>query len=79
MCVRSNVFSSAQLIAEQEFQELEKIKTIGSSYMVASGLREGCSVRQGQSWGQVQTCLTRVNKIAIRKQIDKDTIGLSKE
>ena len=42
------MFSSVQLIAEQEFEHLEKIKTIGSSYMVASGLGEGCPVREKQ-------------------------------
>ncbi|KAK2157146.1 hypothetical protein NP493_1902g00019 [Ridgeia piscesae] len=57
------MFSSVQLIAEQEFEHLEKIKTIGSSYMVASGLGEGCPFNSTYHLQQLADFALRLNDI----------------
>ena len=38
-----------QIISEDQFKQLEKIKTIGSTYMAASGLNDATYDRQGKS------------------------------
>lgn len=38
-----------QIISEERFRQLEKIKTIGSTYMAASGLNDSTYDREGRS------------------------------
>lgn len=38
-----------QIISEQKYRQLEKIKTIGSTYMAASGLNAATYDREGRS------------------------------
>ena len=39
----------SQIISEEKFRQLEKIKTIGSTYMAASGLNDSTYDREGRS------------------------------
>lgn len=39
----------SQIISEEQFRQLEKIKTIGSTYMAASGLNDSTYDREGRS------------------------------
>ena len=40
---------STQIISEDQFRQLEKIKTIGSTYMAASGLNDSTYDKAGRS------------------------------
>ena len=39
----------SQIISEEKFRQLEKIKTIGSTYMAASGLNDSTYDKEGRS------------------------------
>lgn len=41
--------SSPQIISEEQFRQLEKIKTIGSTYMAASGLNDSTYDKVGRT------------------------------
>ena len=43
------VLSCSKIISEERFRQLEKIKTIGSTYMAASGLNDSTYDREGRS------------------------------
>lgn len=43
------VLSCSKIISEEKFRQLEKIKTIGSTYMAASGLNDSTYDRKGRS------------------------------
>lgn len=45
----SIVLLSPQIISEDQFRQLEKIKTIGSTYMAASGLNDSTYDKEGRS------------------------------
>lgn len=51
--VASSTFTCAlmceQIISEEKFRQLEKIKTIGSTYMAASGLNDSTYDKEGRS------------------------------
>lgn len=39
----------SQIISEEKYRQLEKIKTIGSTYMAASGLNDSTYDKEGRS------------------------------
>lgn len=41
--------TSPQIISEEKYRQLEKIKTIGSTYMAASGLNDSTYDKEGRS------------------------------
>lgn len=41
--------SCSQIISEEKYRQLEKIKTIGSTYMAASGLNDSTYDKEGRS------------------------------
>lgn len=41
--------SRPQIISEEKYRQLEKIKTIGSTYMAASGLNDSTYDKEGRS------------------------------
>ncbi|KAK6315321.1 hypothetical protein J4Q44_G00148500 [Coregonus suidteri] len=43
------ILLSSQIISEDQFRQLEKIKTIGSTYMAASGLNDSTYDKEGRS------------------------------
>lgn len=43
------LFCSCQIISEDQFRQLEKIKTIGSTYMAASGLNDSTYDKEGKT------------------------------
>lgn len=47
--VISAMVKCPQIISEDQFKQLEKIKTIGSTYMAASGLNDSTFDRKGRS------------------------------
>lgn len=49
LCLDSQVPSAGQIISEERFRQLEKIKTIGSTYMAASGLNASTYDQVGRS------------------------------
>ena len=48
-CLDSQVPCTVQIISEERFRQLEKIKTIGSTYMAASGLNASTYDQVGRS------------------------------
>ncbi|RLV84502.1 hypothetical protein DV515_00016162 [Chloebia gouldiae] len=48
-CCGGDPSLSSQIISEQKYRQLEKIKTIGSTYMAASGLNAATYDREGRS------------------------------
>ncbi|KPP59641.1 adenylate cyclase type 5-like [Scleropages formosus] len=46
---RTSCFLFSQIISEEQFRQLEKIKTIGSTYMAASGLNDSTYDKAGRS------------------------------
>lgn len=48
---KCNIWSSltSQIISEEKYRQLEKIKTIGSTYMAASGLNDSTYDKEGRS------------------------------
>lgn len=46
---KTSAVSPPQIISEQKYRQLEKIKTIGSTYMAASGLNAATYDREGRS------------------------------
>jgi len=44
----SHIFTS-QIISEEKYRQLEKIKTIGSTYMAASGLNDSTYDKEGRT------------------------------
>lgn len=57
-----SLYDFSKLLGEERFQDIEKIKTIGSTYMAVSGLSPEKQVR---SFIRLQTgvCLTRVSNV----------------
>lgn len=53
LCVCQGLFASfalvTQIISEDQFRQLEKIKTIGSTYMAASGLNDSTYDKEGKT------------------------------
>lgn len=46
---KSFLFCHHQIISEDQFRQLEKIKTIGSTYMAASGLNDSTYDKAGRT------------------------------
>lgn len=49
LCLESRLPCAVQIISEERFRQLEKIKTIGSTYMAASGLNASTYDQVGRS------------------------------
>jgi len=64
----SNVF--AQIISEEQFYQLEKIKTMGSTYMAASGLNDTTYDKDGM------THITALANFAMRLQDQLDFVNV---
>lgn len=48
-------FSSIQILDQNKFKDIIKIKTIGSTYMAASGITESAESEDGPRWGHLST------------------------